>query len=204
MLYTYPSRCGRGLRSLTVWFVNKSAGRPPVLSKLSLEQRNDLFRYFYEHGKHCAAGFSKHEAFKAYNRYSLRMVAECFGVNTSNLKRNVGRSPLYQAYVAAFAVSDEGSKFRWHDQSAQVMDNRSVNQNITQQEFERELHFQPIHLSISMISSASVARGACARAHIRYARACAFPCSCVHLCRRRARRRSARHRRACRHRACRR
>jgi hypothetical protein len=92
------------------------------VSKLSLEQRNDLFRYFYEHGKHYASGASQHEAFKAYNGYSLRMVAEYFGVNASNLKRNVERSPLYQAYVAASAVSDEGSKFRWHDQSAQVMD----------------------------------------------------------------------------------
>ncbi len=157
-----------------------------------------MFGYFYEHEKLCAAGASKHKAFTAYTGCSLRMVAEYFGVDTRNLKRNVERSPLYRAYVAAYAASDEGSTFGWQDQSAQVTDNTGCNQNISQQEFERELHVQPVHLSMSMSPSARCLH---MRTHTLRARVHAPHFVRVVRCRRRARRRSACRRRACRHRA---
>jgi hypothetical protein len=60
------------------------------VSKVSPEQRNDLFRYFYEHEKHSAGGASasRWHAFKAYNGILLRKVAGYFGLDKSNLMRD--------------------------------------------------------------------------------------------------------------------
>jgi hypothetical protein len=149
------------------------------LSKLSLEQRKDLFRYFYEHEKHSAAGASdtgtvsqafRIGKFKAYNGYSLRKVAGYFGVDRSNLKRNIERSPDYRAYVAACksAPCEEGSAFGGQDRSVQVIDNSAgqVNENIYQQEMRLPSSLQPVHLSMGMSPATSCARWGCARTHM--------------------------------------
>jgi hypothetical protein len=130
--------------------------------------------------KHSAAGASdtgtvsqafRIGKFKAYNGYSLRKVAGYFGVDKSNLKKSIERSPDYRAYVAACksAAGNEGSAFGWQDRSVQVIDNGAgqVNENIYQQEMGLPSSLQNVHLSRSMSPATSSARWGCARTHIR-------------------------------------